>query len=81
MTQYGAECLGCYSKSTSSFIRITSRFEQKLGEISLEDVKKEGYSSLEEFRRAWENIYGPGSWDPEQTVTVYEFELARDSNP
>jgi len=50
---------------------ITRRFQQKLGEISLEDVKKEGYSSLEEFRRAWMRIYG--SWNPEQLVTVYEF--------
>ena len=52
---------------------ITRRFQQKLGEISLEDVKKEGYSSLEEFRRAWMQIYG--SWNPDQVVTVYEFKL------
>ena len=56
-------------------IHITRRFEQKLGEISPEDVKKEGYNSLEEFRRAWEEINGKGSWNPEQIVTAYEFEL------
>jgi len=62
-------------------IHITHRFEQKLGEISLEDIKKEGFSSLEEFRKAWIEING--NWDPEQTVTVYEFELGqpRDLNP
>jgi len=55
-------------------IIITRKFRQKLGEISLEDVKKEGYSRLEDFRRAWEEIHGLGSWDPEQLVTVYEFQ-------
>jgi len=52
-------------------IIITRCFEQKLGEISLEDVKKEGFNSLEEFQKAWVNIYG--EWNLEQMVTVYEF--------
>lgn len=47
---------------------------QKLGEISSEDVKKEGYNSLEEFRKAWIEIND--KWDPKQIVTVYEFEYA-----
>jgi len=55
-------------------ILITRRFRQKLGEISPEDVKKEGYSSLEEFRREWEKIHG--EWNPNQIVWVYEFKLA-----
>ena len=54
-------------------ILITRKFRQKLGEISLEDVEKEGYNSLGEFRRAWEEIHGLESWDPNLTVTVYEF--------
>lgn len=58
-------------------IKIIKKFKQKLGEISSEDVKKEGFNSLEEFRKAWEEINGKGSWDPEQIVTVYEFELVR----
>jgi len=55
------------------YIKIIRKFRQKLGEISPEDVKKEGYNSLKEFRNAWEEIHGKGSWDPEQIVTVYEF--------
>jgi len=55
-------------------IKITRKFRQKLGDISSEDVKKEGYNSLEELRRAWEEINGPDSWDPERIITVYEFE-------
>jgi hypothetical protein len=46
---------------------------QKLGEISSEDVKKEGYNSLEEFKQIWMEING--SWNPEQIVTAYEFKL------
>ena len=58
-------------------ILITRKFRQRLGEISLEDVRKEGYNSLEEFRRAWEKIHGPGSWQPNLTVTAYEFKLSQ----
>jgi hypothetical protein len=55
------------------YILITRKFTQKLGEISLEDIRKEGYNNLEEFRKAWEEIHGPKSWQPNLTVTVYEF--------
>jgi hypothetical protein len=54
-------------------IKIIRKFKQKLGDISPEDIKKEGYKSLEEFRKAWEEING--GWDPNQTVTAYEFKL------
>jgi len=59
------------------YIRITRKFRQKLREITFEDVKKEGYNSLEEFRRAWEEIHGPGSWNPNETVIVYEFRAVK----
>jgi len=60
-----------YFGKPQGHIIITRRFQQKLGEISPEDVKKEGFNSLEEFRKAWIEINA--SWDPEQIVTVYEF--------
>jgi len=60
-------------RKSEGYIKIIRKFRQKLGDISLEDIKKEGYSSLEEFRRAWEEINGLGSWDPDLIVTVYEF--------
>ena len=63
-----------FSKA-QGYILITRKFRQKLGDISLEDVKKEGYNSLQEFRRAWEEVNGLGSWDPKQIVTVYEFKI------
>ncbi|MDI6851969.1 MAG: hypothetical protein QMD82_08585 [bacterium] len=39
-------------------IKITRKFKQRLGDISPEDIKKEGFNSLEEFRRAWEEVNG-----------------------
>jgi len=56
-------------------IMVIRKFRQRLGDISLEDVRKEGYGSLQEFRKAWEEIHGSGSWDPRQIVTVYEFTI------
>jgi hypothetical protein len=61
-----------FSKA-QGYILITRKFRQKLGEISLEDIRKEGYNTLEEFRQAWEEIHGSESWQPNLTVTVYEF--------
>jgi hypothetical protein len=56
-------------------ILITRKFRQRLGDITLIDVRKEGYETLESYKKAWEEIYGPGSWNPELVVTVYEFVL------
>ncbi len=61
-----------FSKA-QGYILITRKFRHRLGDITPEDLKKEGYSSLEEFRRAWIEINGPESWQPNLTVTVYEF--------
>jgi len=57
-------------------ILITRRFQQRLGDISLDEVRKEGFTSLEEFKREWMSIYG--EWNPDQTVTVYEFRLVKE---
>ena len=55
-------------------ILITRRFRQRLGDISPEDIRKEGYQTLEEFREAWIEING--EWDPDLMVWAYEFEKA-----
>jgi len=55
-------------------IEILKRYSQKLGEISPQDVRKEGYASLEKFKAAWIKIHG--RWEPDLEVWVYEFELA-----
>jgi len=61
-------------------IVVTRKFRQRLGDISSEDVRKEGYSSLEEFKQAWEETYGPESWNPDLVVIVYEFKLKEGKN-
>ena len=68
-----------FSKPQGHII-VTRKFRQRLGDISLEDVRKEGYSTLEEFKQAWEEIYGPESWNPDQIVTAYEFKLKEGKN-
>ena len=61
-------------ENTGEYIKITKVYHQKLSEITQEEIIKEGFSSLEEFRDAWIRING--SWETETIVKVYEFELA-----
>jgi len=60
-------------KNTEYYIQIKKVYPQKLGDVSEEEARKEGFSGLNEFRDAWIRING--SWDPEMDVVVYEFEL------
>ena len=56
-------------------ITILRAFRQRLGDISIEDIQKEGYNNIWEFRKEWEEIHGPGNWNPDQVVMAYEFRL------
>ena len=58
---------------SSGHIRILRVSQQRLGDITLEDAKREGFETVEEFRKAWIQING--FWDPDQKVTVYDFQL------
>ncbi len=58
-----------------AYIRVVRKFRQRLGDINLKDGGKEGYGSLKEFQRAWEEVHGQGSWHPNLMVTVYEFKI------
>lgn len=62
-----------YFGKPEGYIRIVRKFRQRLGDISQEDVRKEGFRSVEEFREVWVAIHG--CWDPAQIVWVYEFIL------
>lgn len=61
------------NNQAKGYILITRKFRQRLGDITLEDVQKEGYNSLEEFQAEWIRLYG--SWDPNKIIWVYEFKL------
>jgi len=54
-------------------ILITRKFRQKLGEISEQDVRKEGFDKREDFKAAWVKING--EWTPDKVVIVYEFKV------
>jgi hypothetical protein len=54
-------------------IRIKRLFQQRLGDVSEDEAKAEGYDSLADFREDWKSIIG--DWNPDETVTAYEFEL------
>ena len=45
---------------------------QRLGDMTIEDAKKEGFSSLDKFRESWIDIYG--FWNEDMHVWVVEFE-------
>jgi len=69
---------GVYRIRTSFFeclpdrIRVHRLYQQRLGDMTPEDARLEGYASLKDFRRVWNDFYD--SWDDEQTVWVVEFE-------
>ena len=52
-------------------IQILNAKEQRLADITIEDVKAEGFATLEEFKATWAKING--AWNPDQQVTAYEF--------
>jgi len=62
-----------YSKQHFALLKITGLRKEKLGEISPEDVKKEGYATLGDFIQAWKQIHG--FWGPELEVYVIDFEV------
>jgi len=68
---YGIKC--SYHEKSRGHILIIRRWQQRLGDITDEEIRKEGFADLEAFARRWEQING--TWDPNQAVTAYEFRL------
>ncbi|KYH37131.1 MAG: hypothetical protein AYL28_005480 [Candidatus Bathyarchaeota archaeon B23] len=52
-------------------VRVLKIYPQRLGEMTEEEARREGFKTLEEFRRAWVNIYN--HWDADLRVWVIEF--------
>jgi hypothetical protein len=52
-------------------IMIIDIFQQSLGDISSEDVQREGFDSLKQFIKAWTDIYG--YYEPAEYIWVVEF--------
>ncbi len=59
-------------------IKVTRAFKQRIGDISEQDIQKEGFKTRDEFIETWRLING--SWNPDTIVTVYEFILVEKDN-
>jgi hypothetical protein len=61
-----------YRSTLPEQIMITDIFQQFLGDISQEEVLKEGLSSEQDFIDTWTEIYG--YYDPAEVIWVVEFQ-------
>lgn len=59
-------------KYLQGMIKIKKVYHQRLGDMRREDIAKEGFATLEDFKRDWIEIYH--SWDEDMNVWVVEFE-------
>jgi len=57
-------------------VRILNIYPQRLGDVTEEDAKRDGFQSLEEFKKAWIDIYQ--SWNDERWIWVIEFRYVGD---
>ena len=56
-------------------LEVTNVFRKKLGDFDEEDARREGGYTLDEFKEVWRRLHG--EWDPNETVHVIQFKLAR----
>ncbi|HEY3363995.1 MAG TPA: ASCH domain-containing protein [Symbiobacteriaceae bacterium] len=55
-------------------VEIMYVYQARLGSLSEDDARKEGYASVNSYKAAWERIY-KARWDDELLVWVVEFRL------
>jgi len=64
-----------YSEGPKAYVKIIRKWKQRLADMTEEDAKKEGFSSLAEFKATWISLYG--DWQPETEIFAYEFQLIK----
>ena len=62
-----------YSKLTGKYLKIIKVYRKFLGEFTVDDSHREGFSGLGEFKAYWEKNIGP--WDPTKFLWIHEFEI------
>jgi len=55
-------------------IKIIKTYRKKLSALTIRELKQDGFSSKEDFRRIWLKCYP--SFDPEQLVWIIQFQKA-----
>jgi hypothetical protein len=68
---------GGYTKY-SAYIRITAKRREKLDDITEDGTKREGCTSVEDFKATWIRV--AGKWTPGLLVWVYNFVLLQSSD-
>ena len=58
-----------------ALLKIESVKEQMIGDITLEEVKKEGYEALEAFKETWKRLHG--TVNDSDVVWAIEFSLLK----
>ncbi|MCW4011935.1 MAG: ASCH domain-containing protein [Candidatus Bathyarchaeota archaeon] len=61
-----------YRTTLPDKIFIVDIYQQYLGDITLDEVKREGFKTKTEFINIWTEIYG--EYDPEMYIWVVEFQ-------
>ncbi len=61
------------SKEYFAKIKVEALYRQALGEMDYVDALKEGYESLDDFKKVWIEING--NWDGDLVVDVIEFNV------
>ena len=69
-TVYEAKLTVTTEKSFARLL-VTDVYRKRLGELTEDEVSREGLRSLAEFRKKWEAAYS--KWDPNEIVRVIEF--------
>jgi N4-acetylcytidine amidohydrolase len=65
-----------YKDKAKTHIKINKKYKQKLGDVTEQQAKAEGFQNLTEFKAEWVKIT-KHPWNPDQLVTAYEFELLK----
>jgi len=61
------------------YIRVTDHYREPLGELNAAAADAEGGYTVAEFEELWAEMHG--SWEPEMTADVIEFEYIGRSRP
>jgi hypothetical protein len=65
----------CTTRPERIMMKCLDSYTQKISEMTEEDAKKDGFSTLEEFKAEIASIYGQEYLDSNPAMWVYEFNV------